>query len=585
MAASLFLPRSTTSTEGNKTGSWRFLRPRYDEKTAPCSTGCPTGEDIARIQMLTAQGLFKEAWETILYENPLPGVCGRVCYHPCEGFCNRREFDEAVAIHTVERFLADTAARYGLKPELSRLPSRPEKIAVVGAGPAGLAGAYFLTLLGYQTEVFEAMPEPGGMMRWGIPAYRLNAAALKEEIDRLAGMEIPIHCGRRVGDGFLREASESFQAVFFGSGHWRSLRLMIPGEELPVVKDGLAFLRKVREGDAPSVRGRVAVIGGGNTAVDVARCAVRLGADVTLVYRRRRVDMPAFEEEVRMAVEEGVKILELRAPVSIAVDGDDAVLALRYTRVVDADRRGRAVVALDPERGEELQVKCVFKAVGQEPEDDWLGEVGADGPSLDLGNCLLRRTTDGLPVVFGGDLAVHVKSVVHAVASGKESAMALDVLFREGLDAVRPRLDACRIGEGPARSMEIYLSGARSQRSSHVVRYDEINTDYFQYTPRIVQPRLLKEERVHTFSEIDLRISAAMAMRESERCFNCGICNQCDNCRLFCPDLAVLRDLSPRGRSIQYDYCKGCGVCVVECPRNAMLLEEEQTAGGESRNP
>ena len=178
-------------------------------------------------------------------------------------------------------------------------------------------------------------------------------------------------------------------------------------------------------------------------------------------------------------------------------------------------------------------------------------------------------------MVYGGDLVTPVKGVSHAVASGKEAALALDVLFREGFDAVLPRLAACKVGDGHSLSMEIYMGGARSQRSSHVVRYNEINIDYFQFTPRVAQPRLLKEERIRSFAEVDLRISANLAMQEAARCFNCGICNQCDNCRLFCPDLAVKREETPRGRGIDYDYCKGCGICVVECPRNAMSLEGE----------
>jgi 2-oxoacid:acceptor oxidoreductase delta subunit (pyruvate/2-ketoisovalerate family) len=183
----------------------------------------------------------------------------------------------------------------------------------------------------------------------------------------------------------------------------------------------------------------------------------------------------------------------------------------------------------------------------------------------------------GVPMIFGGDLATSVKSVSHAVASGKEAALTLDVLFQEGFDSILPRLRGCAVGDGQSLSMEVYLGGARSQRSSHVVQYNEINIDYFQFTPRIDQPRLLKEERISSFEEVDLRISSNLAMQEAGRCFNCGVCNQCDNCRLFCPDLAVKREESLRGRNIDYDYCKGCGICVKECPRNAMSLEDEQT--------
>jgi NADPH-dependent glutamate synthase beta subunit-like oxidoreductase len=574
----LFMALSHATTEANKTGSWRFLRPRYQEKTAPCSRGCPAGEDIARIQMLAAQGLFKEAWETILYENPLPAVCGRVCFHPCEQSCNRRDLDEAIAIHTIERFLGDTAARYQLQAHLERLPARKERIAVVGAGPAGLSAAFFLSRLGYGVEIFEAMAEPGGMLRWGIPAYRLSSAAVKDDMGRLEEMGVPIHCGIPISRDFLQEAGTRFQAVFLGCGLWSGHRLMIEGEGPACVEDGLAFLRRLAEGISPRLTGRVAVIGGGNTAIDVARCAVRLGARVTLIYRRRREDMPAFSEEVAMALEEGVELLELKVPVAVAAQENETLLTLRSTRVVAEDAQGRAVVAVDSEPAEVLSVDRVFKAVGFEGGEHWMNPPPeATGQVLHLGNCVLVQGDQQVPLVFGGDVVNETRSVVHAIASGKGSAMALDVLFREGFERIRPRLDGCRVGGGPALSMEIFMSGPRSERSSHVVGYHEINTDYFQFTPRLVQPRLLRQERISSFAEIDLRVSANLAMREAERCFNCGICNQCDNCRLFCPDLSVVRDGSARGRSINYDYCKGCGICVVECPRDAMVLEEEQT--------
>jgi Pyruvate/2-oxoacid:ferredoxin oxidoreductase delta subunit len=196
-------------------------------------------------------------------------------------------------------------------------------------------------------------------------------------------------------------------------------------------------------------------------------------------------------------------------------------------------------------------------------------------PGMTLSHAVLDRRNPGAIMVYGGDLTNDTKSVVHAVASGKQAAMALDTLFQEGIEAVVPKLETCRVGPGPSLSMEIYLGGARQLRNPHVVRYEEINTDYFQFSPRVTQPRLLKEERVESFEEIDLKISAHLAMKEAERCFNCGICNQCDNCFIFCPDTSVIRDKDHQGRHINYDYCKGCGLCVVECPRNAMSLGEE----------
>ena len=215
----LLIPCSSQSTESNKTGSWRFLRPQFDEKTSPCSVACPAGEDIARIEMLSAQGSFKEAWELILRENPFPGVCGRVCPHPCEGVCNRKEFDESIAIHAIERFLAETATRYDLKPILPRLAAKKQRIAIVGAGPAGLSVSYFLALLGYSSDVFEAMPEPGGVLRWGIPIYRLPLQALRSDIARIESQDVRILTGQMLGRDFMRDAADRYAAVFVGCGH------------------------------------------------------------------------------------------------------------------------------------------------------------------------------------------------------------------------------------------------------------------------------------------------------------------------------------------------------------------------------
>jgi NADPH-dependent glutamate synthase beta subunit-like oxidoreductase len=571
----LLIPCSYLTTEANQTGSWRFLRPQYEEKTAPCSAACPAGEDIGRIEMLTAEGFFKEAWETILLENPFPGVCGRVCYHPCEHLCNRREFDEPVAVQSLERFLADTASRYELKPALEKLSAKRQKIAVVGSGPSGLAIAYFLARLGYQTDVFEALPEPGGVLRWGIPLYRLPARVLGEEIARIEELGVRIHCGKPISRKFLKEAKDSYDAVFLGCGHSHSLQLKIPGENLDGVEDGLQFLNKIRRGHAPTLNGTVAVIGGGNTAIDTARSAARLGAKVHLIYRRRRQDMPAFDEEVEMALEEGVEIWELQTPVKIAAQDRDLVVTLQQMRVTEEDDQGRAHIQPDPKRRQEILVQHLFTAIGASAAEPWYDPPKKSSGSVRLSNCVLLPQSKGPVLIYGGDLVADIKSVVHAVASGKQSALALDILFNEGAESIQPKLQTCLVGDGPATSMETYLGGARSLRNRSIVRYEGLNTDYFHFSPRITQPRLLQQERLQSFAEIRLQIGASLAIREAERCFNCGLCNQCDNCHLFCPDIAVIRENNPQGRHINYDYCKGCGLCVVECPRNAMKLTEE----------
>jgi NADPH-dependent glutamate synthase beta subunit-like oxidoreductase len=572
----LFMPITYLTTESNKTGSWRFLHPQYDEKTSPCSVACPAGEDIARIEMLASQGLFKEAWETILRENPFPSVCGRVCFHPCEGQCNRRELDMAVAIHSLERFLADTAIRYGIKPVLEKRPSQKQRIAVIGAGPAGLSAAWFLSMLGYACHVFEASAEAGGVLRWGIPLYRLPLNALLHDIQQVEAQGVTIYTGKPVSPDVLEIMKKDYDAVFIGCGHGRGMSMNVPGEDLKEVSEGLDFLRKLREGETPPCQGVSAIIGGGNTAIDVARSVVRLGGKALLLYRRRRQDMPALELEVEMALEEGVKLQELVAPAAVARDEDQVVLTLQEMKIA-GDEGGRARVAPDEGKTRKVRIDRIFKAIGAQADEPRHQPPAGDEGLLSLSHTVLVRGNQGPVMVFGGDLTNETKSVVHAVASGKEAAMALDTLFREGFEAIVPKLEACRVGEGPSLSMEIYMGGQRRLRNPHVVRYEEINTDYFGFIPRVIQPRLLKEERVQSFEEIDLKISANLAMKESERCFNCGLCNQCDNCFIYCPDTSVMRDKDHQGRHINYDYCKGCGLCVVECPRNAMSLREEES--------
>ncbi len=573
MRNKLLIPRSRITTEGNKTGSWRFLRPRYEDKTAPCAAACPAGEDIPRIEMLTGRGLFKEAWEAILRENPFPAVCGRVCFHPCEALCNRGEYDASVAVHTLERFLADTAARCDFRSPLEPLRTRGERVAVIGAGPAGLAAARFLTLLGYRSDVFEAAPEAGGVLRWGIPAYRLPGDALRQDVRRLEAEGVQIFTGRRIDRTFLTDAAGPYAVVVVACGHGQGQAMAIPGETGPGVVEGLDFLRGIREGGGRPCDGLTAVIGGGNTAVDAARSVVRLGGNAVILYRRRRQDMPAFQDDVGMALEEGVILEELVAPAAAVRDGEEIVLTLRRMTVSGEERDGRGRVVPDGEKTKDLRVRRIVRAIGAGPEAAWMSPEEDAAGILALSHCRLAFPERQPVVALVGDLVNKTKSVAHAIASGKEAAIALDAFFSEGREAILPRLRDCTVGDGTALSMEILLGGERRLRSPHVVGYAEINTDHFRFAPRLTQPRLLIEERVRGFTEIDLKISAGLAMKEAERCFNCGLCNGCDNCRLYCPDVAVIRE--GEARRIAYDYCKGCGLCVVECPRDAMFFEEE----------
>ncbi len=567
----LFISRSNISTELNKTGSWRFVRPKYHEKTAPCSAACPAGEDIARIEMLSSQGRYREALEIILLENPFPAICGRVCFHTCETACNRSGFDEPIAIHGIERFIGDTAVRDNLTFSLERLPDNGKKICIVGAGPSGLAAAYFLTRLGYSCDVFEAKTEPGGILRWGIPRYRLPDAVVNAEVQRIKNLGVKILCNTRATQNFLDEAKDRYHAFFIGCGHGQSLKMNILGENMAL--DGLDFLNRMRKEKTESLNnGTAAVIGGGNTAIDVARSLVRLGVKAILVYRRRKQDMPAFEYEVETAVKEGVKIMELFSPSSIAHDGGEYILTLQPMKRSGMETdTGRARVVPDGETTQELRVQRIFTAIGAEPSESWQLPSEENAETVYLSHCAFMANNP--PFLFGGDLTNPTKSVADAIASGKQSAMALDTFFKKGLNAITNRLNSCLVGNGPALSMERYLDGKRSNRNPDMVSYEDINIDYFSPAPRIKAESLSLNKQMNPFDEIETTFTIRQVSQETRRCFNCGICNACDNCRIFCPEIAV--DLQDGQRRINLDYCKGCGICVVECPRNAMALEEE----------
>lgn len=573
----LFIPRSIKSMAENKTGSWRYFRPFYEEKTAPCSAACPVGEDIPRIELLVRQGLTQKAWETILEENPFPSICGRVCFHPCETACNRGQYDQPIAIHLLERLIGDNALMQDSKCDLQPLAANGKKVAIAGAGPAGLAAAYFLSRLGFGCDIFEAEAAPGGLLRWGIPGYRLPEDILNREIARIEEQGVTIHCRTPVTPESLEKIRIQYDAVFSGCGFSRSLQMKIPGEDL--AQDGLKLLHRIRDGQTASIAGAAAVIGGGNTAVDVARSLKRLGATPIIVYRRRKADMPAFEPEIEMALEEGIELRELVAPIVIhkyersssAKDSGYAV-TLQKMKVSATEIRGRARVVPDGDDTETLRVDHIYMAIGAGPEAMWDQPQKKDSDQIALSHC--RIIEHDVPLIVGGDLTNDNLSVTDAIASGKQAAIALDIYFKKGLDAIEESLDGSRIGNGPSLSMATYLDGECEGRNAHVVTFAEINTDYFQSSARAVPVRLAPQERSRSFAEIETTLTTDAAAGEAERCFNCGTCTACDYCRVFCPEVAVM--VEKARRHINLDYCKGCGICVTECPRNAMAMEEEK---------
>ena len=572
----LFLPHSQISTALNKTGSWRFFHPKYDDKTAPCSVACPLGQDIARIEMLTSWGLLKNAWQLIMMENPFPAVCGRVCYHPCEDACNRGHMDEPIAIHHLERFLGDTAIANARVPECLTTADHHRKVAIAGAGPAGLSAAYFLTRLGYHCEVFEADSEPGGLLRTGIPPYRLSRQVLDQEIQRIRDLGVIIHCENPLTGDQMQKIFEQYDALFVGCGYGRPIRLSIDGGHL--AQDGLEFLRRLHLGEKMSFDGKAVVFGGGNTAVDVARCLARLGAAPLIVYRRRREDMPAYEPDVKRALQEGVEIMELASPLRIRPnrskslsERDGYTLILQQMKLGQKRIGNRAQVIPDGEKTTSIDAANLFVAIGAVVDDLWHDMAVNETPSLSLSHC--KFIEHNIPIIIGGDLAVPTNSVTDAIASGKQAALALHTRFEKGPEAVETTLAACRVGPGPAYSMDAFLGGNRRNRNVHVVNYDEIVSDYFQCAPRMVPAAQDANQSRQSFAEVESTLASDDAKEEAARCFNCGNCNACDYCRLYCPEMAV--KVQKGQRSIDLDYCKGCGVCATECPRNAMALEEE----------
>jgi NADPH-dependent glutamate synthase beta subunit-like oxidoreductase/Pyruvate/2-oxoacid:ferredoxin oxidoreductase delta subunit len=551
------------------------MKPVYTSRTAPCSAACPAGEDIPHIEHLVLQGQFKGALETILKENPFPAICGHVCFHPCESACNRSHLDTPLAINAIERFVGSPVTGGKMLPWIQKKPPNGKHVAVIGAGPSGLSAAYFLCRLGYGCDVYESEKEPGGLLRWGIPAYRLPKAILNHEIERIKKLGVQIHCGHKVSASFIETAAERYHAVYAGCGQGRPIRMQIAGNLKP--HDGLTFLKDIRAGKRPAYKGLSAVIGGGNTALDVARSLVRLGSHPIIIYRRRMEDMPAYGQEIGLAQQEGIGIRELTIPVRMAKDKQGIALGLQKMALDGLEtNNGRARVTPIPDEEETLYVQDVFSAIGAEVENVWQAVKSGNESNLSLSHSTL--TNHAFPMAYGGDLVNQVLSVSDAIASGKQAAMALDSYFQAGWKSIEKRLADCRIGQGPALSMECYLANDVCRyKDPQIVGYQDINPAYFQPGDRAEPTIKGPADRITSFSDYQSNFRAQTASHEAGRCFNCGFCNDCDNCRLFCPETAVFIE---DARKINMDYCKGCGICVEECPRSAMTLEETDDETG-----
>lgn len=532
----------------NETGSWRNVRPVYSRTVSPCIQGCPTSENIQHYIQLILDRDYQAAWETIIETNPMPAVTGRVCYHPCMTKCTRSDYDESINIISLERALGDKGLENPGWMKKSKAV-RDEKVAVVGGGPAGLSCAFYLARAGYPVTLFEADSELGGVLRWGIPEYRLPNDILDKVINIIVESgPIEVMTGVQVGaDKALEELEDEFDAVFLGIGLSSSRELGLDNEDCEGVGKGLDFLREVNSGGNPEVGEKVAVIGGGNTAMDVARCALRLGGEVTVVYRRTLAEMPAITDEIEEAREEGVKFEYLASPKEIiAKEGKLSKVVFQKMELGEPDESGRRRPV--PVEGEEftMEVDHLFTAIGEVSDLEGFEEaLDTSWNLLEVSDEYGRTSKEGF--FAGGDIVTGAASVVEAIAAGRKSAEKIDRVFRGIDDPVEEEYEEFGI--------------------------EKINTDYFPKLKQNSQPRILPGKARKDFSEIMNGYNEDLIQKEAERCFSCGVCNYCDNCWIFCPDTAIIRREDEY--EINYDYCKGCLVCVQECPRNVFVIEEE----------
>jgi 2-oxoacid:acceptor oxidoreductase gamma subunit (pyruvate/2-ketoisovalerate family) len=530
LAVGTMLGHSTDIPASLRTGSWSNQAPVYSEHSAPCNLACPAGNDVVGFIQALKNESVQEAAAILLRTQPLPSVCGRVCPAPCMQACNREAFDGAVNIRSLERWIADHS-QLELKPQTAQQPLR---VAVIGGGPAGLSAAYQLALHGHAVTIFEAGPALGGVLRNGVPAFRLPHEVLGRDVERILKLGVEARCNSRLGQDDLLRLRNDFDAVIVCVGFGPALDLATKGENLDGVEQGLDFLDRVKRGGV-SLHGNVVVIGGGNTAIDCARSALRCGAaSVKIVYRRSRKDMPAIAEEIEDAEREGVQLLPYRQPVEFTGSGivSAGVIAEVEAGPPDASGCRRPVVT---ERTSTLACDKVLLALGQKSELDLLPE-----------NWTVRdgRAWQGdqlLPVWFAGDCATGDGTVTHAIGNGRRAALA--VLNGE---AVSGEALVKRVAPG------------------------QIRFSHFDVAPPRRDKQLSPSALGGNFDEVNLGLAGP---DEAGRCFSCGHCTHCDTCLISCPDGVIVR--SADGYRIDGDYCKGCGMCVAECPRSAMEMQEK----------
>jgi NADPH-dependent glutamate synthase beta subunit-like oxidoreductase len=525
----------------NHTGSWRNSRPVYVSRKPPCNHQCPAGENIQAWLFHAESGDYEQAWRKLVEDNPFPATMGRVCYHTCEGACNRAKIDEAVGINSVEGFLGDQAIARGWQFPAAKTQSG-KKVLVVGAGPSGLSAAYHLARLGHAVTVHEAGPMPGGMMRFGIPKYRLPRQVLDAEVQRIVDMGVTIAYNTKVSNVLESRQAGGFDAVFLAVGAHIAKRAFIPAGDSAKVLDAVAVLRSMEGEDKPMLGRRVVVYGGGNTAIDVARTAKRLGAsEAIIVYRRNREKMPAHDFEVEEALQEGVMIKWLS---TIKQAGESSITVEKMA----LDDKG---FPQPTGEFETLEADSVVLALGQDVDLSLI--EGVPGLAVDDGVVQVdaQMMTGHAGIFAGGDMVPAERNVTVAIGHGKKAA----------------------------RNIDAWLQGASYQApaKNELASFDKLNPWYYSDAPKTVRPMLDILRRKSTFEEVQGGLDESNALFEARRCLSCGNCFECDNCYGVCPDNAVIKHGPGKGFDFNLDYCKGCGICVSECPCGAIKMVPEGT--------